>query len=65
LLEDNKSKFGTSLLVKNNVLINPSQRGISFEIEGEIFIFDTQRGQESIPDYYDEEEYLNVIPKDE
>ncbi len=27
---------------------------------GEVFIFDTQRGPGSIPDYYDEVEYLNV-----
>jgi hypothetical protein len=32
---------------------------------GEIFVFDTHRGPGSIPDYYDEEQYLNVIEKDE
>lgn len=54
LLEDNKSKFGTLVLVKKNLLINPFQRGISFQMGGEIFVFDTQRGEGSVPDYYDE-----------
>lgn len=60
-MEDNKSKFGTLVLVKRNLLINPFQKGISFQMGGELFTFDTQRGPGSIPDYYDEEQYLNVI----
>lgn len=39
MVEDNKSKFGTLVLIKKNLLINPFQRGISFQIGGEIFVF--------------------------
>jgi len=42
-LEDNKSKFGTLVLIKRNLLINPFQRGISFQLGGEVFTFDTSR----------------------
>lgn len=63
-LEDNKSKFGTLVLVKKNLLINPFQRGITFQMGGEIFMFETQRGEGSIPDYRDEEQYLNFVEKD-
>jgi predicted component of type VI protein secretion system len=39
LLEDNKSKFGTLVLIKRNLLINPFQRGISFQLGGELYAF--------------------------
>jgi hypothetical protein len=64
LLEDNQSKFGTLVLVKKNLLINPFQRGIAFQMGGEIYAMETQRGEGSIPEYYDEEEYLNVNERD-
>jgi len=38
-VEDNKSKFGTLVLVKKNVLANPFQRGLSFQMGGELFTF--------------------------
>lgn len=53
------------MLVKKNLLINPFQRGITFQMGGEIFMFETQRGEGSIPDYRDEEQYLNFVDKDE
>ena len=31
---------------------------------GEIFMFETQRGEGAIPDYRDEEQYLNFVEKD-
>jgi pSer/pThr/pTyr-binding forkhead associated (FHA) protein len=63
LLEDNKSKFGTLVLIKRNLLVNPFQRGISFQLGGEVFTFDTTRGEGAIADYYDEEQYLNVMER--
>jgi hypothetical protein len=32
MLEDNKSKFGTLILIKKNLIINPQQKGISFQV---------------------------------
>jgi len=43
LIEDNHSKFGTLVLVKKNVIVSPKTRGLSFQIEGEIFTFETHR----------------------
>lgn len=34
LLEDNKSKFGTLVQIKRNLLVNPFQRGISLQTGG-------------------------------
>ena len=59
VLEDNKSKFGTLLLVKKNLLINPHQRGIGFQVSGEVFLFETHRTEGAIPDYKDYDQYLN------
>lgn len=44
LLEDNKSKFGTLVLVRKNLLITPLHRGLAFQMGGEIFAFETRRG---------------------
>lgn len=60
LLEDNKAKFGTLVLVKRNLLINPMQRGLTLQMGGELYVFETHRQEGSIPDYHDEEQYLNV-----
>ena len=49
--------------MKKNLLINPPQRNIAFQVGGEIFIFETQRGSGAIPDYRDETEYLNYVEK--
>ncbi len=65
LLEDNKSKFGTLVQVKKNLVINPFERGITIQIGGELFTFETSRGEGSIPDYYDEQGYLNIVEKGE
>jgi pSer/pThr/pTyr-binding forkhead associated (FHA) protein len=32
ILEDNRSKFGTLVLIKRNLLIKPNMRGIGFQI---------------------------------
>lgn len=64
LIEDNHSKFGTLVLVKKNLIVSPKTRGISFQIEGEIFTFETHRLEGSIPDYYDEERYLNIVERE-
>ena len=53
VLEDNKSKFGTLLLVRTNVIINPHQRAIGFQVGGEVFLFETNRTEGAIPDYKD------------
>jgi pSer/pThr/pTyr-binding forkhead associated (FHA) protein len=65
LLEDNKSKFGTLVLIRKNLLVSPLTRGLAFQMGGEIFAFDTQRGEGAIPDYHDEQEYLNVHERGE
>jgi len=44
VIEDNKSKFGTLVLMKKNMLANPIQRGISFQIAGELYTFECIRG---------------------
>lgn len=33
-IEDNKSKFGTLVLVKRNLIVSPKNRGISFQMGG-------------------------------
>jgi pSer/pThr/pTyr-binding forkhead associated (FHA) protein len=53
LLEDNKSKFGTLVQIKRNLLVNPFQRGISFQTGGQVYTFETSRNEGSIEDYYD------------
>ena len=63
LLEDNKSKFGTLVLVKKNLLANPFQRGLTLQMGGELFTFECIRGEGSIPEYHDEENYINVARK--
>ena len=42
-LEDNKSKFGTLVLIKKNMLVNPHHRGIGFQVSGEVYLFETRR----------------------
>jgi hypothetical protein len=63
LLEDNKSKFGTLVLVKKNLLVTPHVRGLAFQMGGEIYAFETQRGEGAIPDYFDQQDYLNVAER--
>lgn len=41
---DNKSKFGTLLLIKKGLLVRPKYRNISFQIGAEVYSFDAIRG---------------------
>lgn len=47
------------------MLVNPFHRGITVQLGGELYTFETGRGQGSIPEYYDEPGYLNVVERGE
>lgn len=62
-LTDNDSKYGTSVYVKHNILVNPHQKHISFQIGPELFNFEAFRRQQPFHDFHEEERYLNVVEK--
>lgn len=43
ILEDNRSKFGTLVLVKRNMLVKPNMKGIGFQIGTEVYRFEAVR----------------------
>lgn len=42
---DNKSKFGTLVLVKRGLIASPKYAGISIQVGAEIYRFDSVRGE--------------------
>ena len=45
MLTDNKSKFGTLVLVRKGVISRPKHTGVSVQIGAEIYCFDSFRGE--------------------
>ena len=44
LLEDNRSKFGTLVLIKKSLSVRPNMKNIGFQIGAEVYRFETFRG---------------------
>lgn len=40
---DNKSKFGTLILIKKGLIVRPKYKGISFQVGAEVFSFEALR----------------------
>lgn len=60
-LSDNKSKFGTLVLIKKGLLIHPTFSGTSFQVGAEVFSFEAIRGpgpENYVPEEGDIDDYL-------
>lgn len=44
ILEDNKSKFGTLVLIKKNICIRPEMKNIGFQMGADVYRFESFRG---------------------
>jgi hypothetical protein len=45
VIKDNKSKFGTLILVKRGLIIRPKYPGMKVQIGAEVYAFDALRGE--------------------
>lgn len=44
LLEDNRSKFGTLVLIKKSLSVRPNMKSIGFQIGADVYRFESFRG---------------------
>lgn len=65
---DNKSKFGTLVLIKRGLIASPKYTGISIQVGAEIYRFDSVRGENKgnfVAEEISPQEYLVEEEQDE